>query len=84
MYLTVSEGAISLVLLREEDSQQQPIYYTSHILKGAELRYSKLEKLTYALVLTARKLHPYFLAHPIIILINSQLSKVLTKLDFSG
>lgn len=56
MYLAVSKGAVSSILLRQKGSQQQLIYYTIHILKRGELHYSKLENLAYALVLMARRL----------------------------
>ncbi|XP_064974992.1 uncharacterized protein LOC135618019 [Musa acuminata AAA Group] len=42
-----------------------PVYYTSHVLNGPEERYPPIEKLALALVFTARKLCPYFQAHPI-------------------
>lgn len=84
IYLVVSEGVVSSILLCQEGPQQQPIYYTSHILKGAELCYSELEKLAYALVLTAWRLQLYFLAHPVIMLTSNELGRVLTRLNFSG
>ncbi|XP_074574071.1 uncharacterized protein LOC141830566 [Curcuma longa] len=55
-----------------------------HILKDAELRYSSLEKLALALTLMAHKLRPYFLSHPIIVLTNSNLGRVLLNPDSSG
>ncbi|KAL2243528.1 UNVERIFIED_CONTAM: Retrovirus-related Pol polyprotein from transposon [Sesamum indicum] len=58
LYLAVSENAISSVLVREEIKIQNPIYYVSKMLQGAELRYSVVEKVVLALVTTARKLRP--------------------------
>ncbi|KAL2253359.1 UNVERIFIED_CONTAM: Retrovirus-related Pol polyprotein from transposon opus [Sesamum indicum] len=63
LYLGVSEHAVSSVLVREEGGQQNPIYYVSKMLQGAELRYTEMEKLALALVVTARKLRPYFQSH---------------------
>ena len=54
LYLAVSEVAISVVLVREENIKQRPIFYTSKILLDAETRYSDLEKMVLALV-TAKK-----------------------------
>ncbi|XP_073017818.1 uncharacterized protein [Primulina eburnea] len=51
---------------------------------GAESRYSGLEKLALALVVTARRLKPYFLSHPIVVLTNSPLGRILTHSDISG
>ncbi|GJX11073.1 reverse transcriptase domain-containing protein [Tanacetum coccineum] len=51
MYLAVSEESISAVLLAERRKKQIPIYFIRRALKGAEMKYPKLEKLTLALIL---------------------------------
>ncbi|XP_075481082.1 uncharacterized protein LOC142521778 [Primulina tabacum] len=84
VYLFATEGAVSSVLVKSEGSVQQPIYYVLHALKGAEIRYSGLEKLALALLMTTRRLRPYFLAHPIVVLTNSPLGRILTHSDMSG
>ena len=60
IYLSMFATAVSVVLIREEDKVQKPLYYVSKVLVGAETRYLKIEKLTYAFVITARKLCHYF------------------------
>ncbi|XP_065020481.1 uncharacterized protein LOC135645744 [Musa acuminata AAA Group] len=65
VYLATSRHAVSSVLIKEASGEQLPIYYTSHVLNGLEERYTPIEKLALVLVLTARKLRPYFQAHPI-------------------
>ena len=55
MYLSVSEYAVSEVLLRDQ-GVQQPVYYLSKTLVDAETRYLPLEKLVLALVHATRKL----------------------------
>ncbi|XP_074327728.1 uncharacterized protein LOC141665641 [Apium graveolens] len=62
LYLAVSEYFVSAVLVKEEASHQWPVYYVSKRLLDAETRYTKMEKLVYALILAARKLRPYFQA----------------------
>ena len=47
--------------------------YASWALRGAEERYSSMEKLAFALVTVARKLKPYFQAHTVIFLTNKPL-----------
>ncbi|XP_075499210.1 uncharacterized protein LOC142537591 [Primulina tabacum] len=84
VYLSATEGAVSSVLVKLDGSVQQLVYYVSHALKGAEIRYSGLEKLALALVMTARRLRPYFLSHPIVVLTNSPLGRILTHSDMSG
>ncbi|XP_075515629.1 uncharacterized protein LOC142550286 [Primulina tabacum] len=76
--------AVSSVLIKEESSDQKPVYYASHALRGPELRYSKVEKIAIALVITARKLRPYFLSHQIVVLTNSLLGRIMTHSEVSG
>ena len=54
LYLAVSDFATSAVLVRERDRVQQPVYYCSRALRGAEERYPKMEKLILALVTTSK------------------------------
>ncbi|XP_075479303.1 uncharacterized protein LOC142520186 [Primulina tabacum] len=83
-YLSTTEYAVSSVLIREEDSGQKPVYYVSHALRGAELRYSEVEKIALALVMTVQKLKPFFLSRPIVVLTNSPLGRIMTHPEISG
>ena len=60
LYLVVSDFSTSATLVREWDRVQQPVYYCSRALRGAEERYPKMEKLILELVTTSRKIRPYF------------------------
>lgn len=60
LYLAVSTAAISGVLVREGDKGRQTVYYVSRALRRVENKYSGVEKLALALVMTVRKLRPYF------------------------
>ena len=51
---------------------------------GGEIRYLKIEKLTYTLLIAARKLYYYFLAHPVTVLTSQPLKKILQRPDTSG
>ncbi|XP_077232510.1 uncharacterized protein LOC143869838 [Tasmannia lanceolata] len=75
LYQSVSPLALAAVLVREERSQQKPVYYVSKVLHDAEIIYHRVEKLAYALVMAARKLRPYFQAHTIKVLSRSELSE---------
>uniref|UniRef100_A0A2N9GRS6 Uncharacterized protein n=1 Tax=Fagus sylvatica TaxID=28930 RepID=A0A2N9GRS6_FAGSY len=55
LYLAISSSAVSSALIREEERVQKPVYYTSRALKGAEERYSNMEKLAFALLIASRK-----------------------------
>ena len=67
MYLSVSEHAVSAVLLRDK-GVQQPMYYISKTLVDIETRHLPLEKLVLELVHATRKLPHYFQAHTIYVL----------------
>jgi hypothetical protein len=69
--------AVSSVLVREELGTQMPVYFTSKAFHGAEERYPRIEKLAFALVVSARRLRPYFQAHAIRVLTEYPLKKVL-------
>ncbi|GFY91031.1 hypothetical protein Acr_07g0012270 [Actinidia rufa] len=84
VYLSISPTAVSVVLIREEGQVQRPIYYVSKVLMGAEVRYPKIEKIAYALMIAARKLRHYFQAYPIIVLTDQPLKHILQRPDTSG
>ncbi|XP_016199941.1 uncharacterized protein LOC107640950 [Arachis ipaensis] len=84
LYLAVTDEALAAVLLREEGKVQQAVYFVSKVLQGAELRYSKLEKLAYALLTSSRRLRQYFQGHPITIRTDQAIRQILQKPDLSG
>ncbi|XP_042451993.1 uncharacterized protein LOC122036661 [Zingiber officinale] len=65
IYLSLTEHAVGSSLVRP-NGEEQPVYFLSHILKYAKFCYTGLEKLAFTLVVAARRLRPYFLAHTII------------------
>ncbi|KAI5336927.1 hypothetical protein L3X38_016196 [Prunus dulcis] len=83
VYLAVSNSAISSALIREELGAQHPVFYTSKALLDAETRYPKLEKLILALVVSARKLRPYYQAHRVIVMTDFPLRSILHSPDAS-
>jgi hypothetical protein len=60
LYLAVSSSAVSTTLVRGDSSIQKPVYFTSKALHGAEERCPRIEKLAFALIISARRLRPYF------------------------
>ena len=64
-------------MIREEEGSQRLIYFTSRVLQGEKVKYHKLEKLVYVVVISAKKLHPYFQTHTITILTDQPLCQVL-------
>ncbi|KAK3042740.1 hypothetical protein RJ639_000798 [Escallonia herrerae] len=84
LHLSVTEVTISTILIREEDGVQKPIYYISKVLQDVETRYPKIDKIALALIISARRLRPYFQSHTIIVLTNQPLRKVLLSPEASG
>jgi len=52
LYFSVTDQAISSVILQEEGKAQKPIYFIRKVLHGAEVRYQAIEKETLAMVFT--------------------------------
>ncbi|KAL0423325.1 UNVERIFIED_CONTAM: hypothetical protein Sradi_0867300 [Sesamum radiatum] len=78
LYLSTTSQAISSVLICENGGKQMPVYYVSKVFNGTEGRYTPIEKMTITLVITARRLRPYFLSHPIGVNTNMPLGKLDT------
>ncbi|XP_057770645.1 uncharacterized protein LOC130990428 [Salvia miltiorrhiza] len=84
LYIAVGEESISSVLIREEGNHQRPIYFVSRVIQGPELNYSEIEKATLAVMVTARKLRPYFLSHRVVVRTALPFRQVLGRPDLSG
>ena len=82
MYLSVSDHAVSAMLLRDQ-GVQHPLYYISKTLVDAETRYLPLENLVLTLVHATRKLPHYFQAHTVYILFGYPLQSLLKRSDFA-
>ncbi|KAM1677087.1 hypothetical protein FF1_037295 [Malus domestica] len=77
IYLSVSASAVSSILIQNDGNVERLVYYASKALQDAETRYSNIEKLALALVMSAQKLRLYFEAHSIIVLTNHHLRQIL-------
>ena len=84
LYLAVSNTAVSSALIKEERNVQKPVYYTNQAFQSAEANYPRMEKIAFALLVSSRKLCPYFQAHPIIIMTNQPIRKTMSKIDAAG
>ena len=62
LYFAVSNTVVSSALIREEEDMQRSVYCTNQAFQGVEANYPRLEKITFALVVTSRKLRHYFQA----------------------
>jgi ribonuclease HI len=70
---------------KEEEGKfkQLPVYFASEALSGSKLFYSKLEKIAYAVVMSARKLRHYFEGHIIRVIRNQPLNDLFANKEAS-
>jgi hypothetical protein len=59
------------------------IYFVFEALVGSKKYYSEIEKICYALVMSARKLRHYFNAHRVRVLTNQPLNDIFGNKDSS-
>jgi hypothetical protein len=87
LYLSASNSVVSAVLVQEKEEEgkfkQIPVYFASEALSGSKLLYSELEKITYAVVMAARKLRHYFEGHRIRVITNQPLNDLFTNKEAS-
>ena len=79
LYLAIFVTTVSVALIREENNIQLPVYYISQDFQGAEARYLKIEKITFALIVASRKLWLYFQANPIIVITDQPIKRATKK-----
>ena len=64
LYIATSSFVVSAALVEErmveETLKQLPIYFVSESLSRSKLLYSEMEKMSYAVVMAAKKLRHYF------------------------
>ncbi|XP_050214050.1 uncharacterized protein LOC126665324 [Mercurialis annua] len=84
LYICARKETIEAVMVREEDGKLKPIYYISRVLKGAETRYPKIEKMAFAVVTTTKKLKYYFQSHNMVVRTNQPLRKAIQRPETSG
>ncbi|GKB79988.1 reverse transcriptase domain-containing protein [Tanacetum coccineum] len=84
VYIAATTEAVSVVLLAERKGRQCPIHYVSRTLNEAKRNYAPLEKLALSLLHMSRRLRRYFKAHPIKVITDQPLKKILNKAQASG
>ncbi|KAK4406597.1 hypothetical protein Sango_0666200 [Sesamum angolense] len=81
LYLSCTHQTISSILIRGGWRKIDTIYYASKVLNGAEGCYTPIENMVLALVITARRLCPYFLSYPIGVRMYLPLKQTLAFLE---
>ena len=73
LYLAVSQTVVSSAPIHEELKVQRPVYYISQAFQGTRVRYPRVEKLAFTLIIASRKLRPYFQAHIVLVMTDQPL-----------
>jgi len=77
VYPSVSEEAISFVLVQDVNGEHRPVYFVSRTLQEAETWYQIIEKVALVLVTTTRRMRSYFHNHAVIVKTNYPIVKIL-------
>jgi hypothetical protein len=83
LYISATTQVVSAVLVveREEPGRlqkvQQPVYFVSEVLSDSKTRYSQMQKLVYAILMTKCKLQHHFDAQPITVVSKYPLGEVI-------
>ena len=84
LFLAVLDVSMSSALFKEDENRKQrSVFFVSKSLFKAKTRYTRLEQAALALLMVAKKLCPYFQAHPIVVLTNLPLRSTIHKPDSS-
>ncbi|XP_030933266.1 uncharacterized protein LOC115959101 [Quercus lobata] len=83
-YIAVAPHAVSLVLIREDNGIQRPVYYVSKSLHQAEICHLPLKKAVLAIVQATRKHPHYFQAHIVVVLTQLPPRSILQSVDYTG
>jgi hypothetical protein len=92
LYVSTMHASISGALIVEKEiasngkvaKQPFPVYFVSEVLTGSKRFYSEMEKIYYAVVMSARKLRHYFKAHTIKVLTNQAPNDIFSNRDSYG
>jgi hypothetical protein len=78
----------ALVVERVEEGHaypvQHPVYFISEVLGPSKKKYPQVQKLLYAVLLTARKLRHYFDDHKVIVVTEFPIGDILHNKDAIG
>jgi ribonuclease HI len=90
IYVAATTQVVSaaVVVERREEGHalliQRPVYFISEVLSETKIRYSQIQKLLYAVILTRGKLRHYFESHPVTVVSSFPLGEIMQCREASG
>jgi hypothetical protein len=81
IYVAATTQVVSVAIMVERREEghalpvQWPVYFISEVLSETKIRYSQIQKLVYAVILTRRKLWHYFESHPVTVVSSFPLGR---------
>jgi len=90
LYIAATTRVISIVMVVERPEKdraqlvQRPVYYVSEVLSTSKQNYPHYQNICYGVYMAAKKLKPYFQAHPITVVSSAPLEKIIGNQDASG
>src|SRR4051812_43587395 len=90
LYIAATNRVISVVMVVERPEKdkaepiQRPVYYISEVLSASKQNYPHYQKMCYGVYMAAKKLRPYFQAHPITVVSSAPLADIMGIRDATG
>src|SRR6266540_1712598 len=90
LYIAATSHVVStaIVVKRQEEGHiqkvQRQVYFISEVLSKSKIRYTQIQKILYAMLITSRKLVHYFQAHPISVVTSFPIGDILHNRDATG
>jgi hypothetical protein len=90
LYISATSNVVSTVTVIERGELdtnrkiQYPVYFINEVLSDSKTQYFHIMKLTYALLITSRKLSHYFQVHQIEVHTSSTLGEILNNREATG
>src|SRR3954467_10579350 len=90
LYIAATNRVISIVMVVEHPEKdkaqpiQRPVYYISEVLSTSKQNYPHYQKMCYGVYMAAKRLKPYFQAHPIVVVSSAPLADIIGSRDATG